>query len=339
MMAVEAKSADRLHHLYALAETLPEARRGVTAAFGWVERDQLRGIVSALLASPNAFLRLLGLTACAMHRVDPGQARDAALEGPVPALRNRALRTAGELGRRELIPTCLEMLKSDDPETRFWAAWSAVLLGNRGRALERLGEIGSSPGPFQARAFRLSLQAMQAGDVHLALRRLSGNPDDLRSLIQGSGIAGDPVYLPWLIGQMSDPQTARLAGEAFSVMTGLDLAYLDLDRKPPEAGGAGPTDDPDDSRVGIDLDDGLPWPDAGKISQWWQGNGARFVQGSRYFLGAPVTRESCVRAMKEGFQRQRILAAHYLCLMEPGSTLFEWRAPAPRQQRVLAAMA
>jgi hypothetical protein len=37
-------------------------------------------------------------------------------------------------------------------------------------------------------------------------------------------------------------------------------------------------------------------------------------------------------------QRQRILAAHYLCLLDPGTPLFNTSAPAWRQQRWLAKM-
>jgi uncharacterized protein (TIGR02270 family) len=337
--AIESRSTVRLNHLYALAEAVPEIRRGLTSAFGWVEQDQLRGIVAGLLAAPNPFLRTLGMAACAMHRIDPGQVRDAALEAPSSALRARALRACGELGRRELLPSCLGMLNAEDPESRFWSAWSAVLLGNRGPALDALREIGSVPGARRARALRLALQALEPNEAQSWLRQLAQDPEQLRFSIQGAGIAGESKYAPWLIQHMTDKKTARLAGEAFSMITGLDLAYLDLEVKPPEEGSsAGPNDDPADPNVEMDVDDGLPWPDPERISRWWESNGSRFEPGTRYFLGAPVTRENCVRALKEGFQRQRLLAAHYLCLLEPGTVLFEWRAPAFRQQRLLAAM-
>jgi uncharacterized protein (TIGR02270 family) len=337
--AIEGKSTKRLNHLYALAEALPETQSGLVSAFGWVEQEQLRGIVSGLLASPNGFLRRVGLAACAIHRVDPGKARDLALEAPASALRARALRAAGELGRRDLLPTCLSMLKAEDPESRFWAAWSAVLLGNRSAALDALKTTGEISGPFRSRALRLSLLAMEQEEARAWLRQLAKDPENMRWLIQGSGIAGDPAYVPWLIQHMTDKKIARLAGEAFSLITGLDLAYLDLEIKPPEGGSdAGPNDDPNDPNVAMDADDGLPWPDPDRIMRWWQANGSRFEPGTRYFLGAPVTRETALRALKEGFQRQRILAAHYLCLLEPGTVLFEWRAPAARQQRLLTSM-
>jgi uncharacterized protein (TIGR02270 family) len=336
--AIDSRSTERLNRLYALAEAVPEVQPGLLSAFGWVEQEQLRGIGSGLLASPNAFLRHLGIAACAMHRLDPGHARDAALDASGPVLRARALRTAGELGRCELLPSCMAMLSAEEPESRFWAAWCAVLLGNRTAGLDALKLIGEGPGPFRARAFRLAVQAMDQEESRQWLRQLAQDPENLRWLIQGSGIAGDSLYVPWLIGHMNDKKTARLAGEAFSLITGLDLAYLDLDRKPPEGGAGGPNDDPNDPNVDMDEDDGLPWPDPERIQRWWDANGSRFAPGTRYFLGATLARENCLRALKEGFQRQRILAAQYLCLLVPGTTLFEWRAPAHRQQRLLANM-
>jgi uncharacterized protein (TIGR02270 family) len=338
--AVETGSTDRLKRLYSLGEAIHEAQDGLISALGWLEKDRLRGIVSGLLASPSPYLRLLGFSACSIHRVDPGRARDAAIEDPAAAsaLRSRALRAAGELGRLELSSACLGMLHADEADCRFWAAWSAVLLGNKAAGLESLRTIGESAGPFRRPALRLSIQAADQADAQRLLQKLAPDPANLRWLIQGSGIAGDPTYVPWLIGHMNDNKTARLAGEAFSLITGLDLAYLDLDRKPPGDPGAGPNDDPEDSNVEMGEDDGLPWPDPGRIENWWRANGGRFSPGTRYFSGGAVTRENCLRVLKEGYQRQRILAAHYLCLLEPGRTLFEWRAPAFRQERLLAGM-
>jgi uncharacterized protein (TIGR02270 family) len=83
-------------------------------------------------------------------------------------------------------------------------------------------------------------------------------------------------------------------------------------------------------------DDGLPWPDPERIGCWWDANQARFQPGRRYFMGVPVTREHCIDVLRNGYQRQRILAAHYLCLLNPGTPLFNTSAPAWRQLRLLA---
>ena len=170
------------------------------------------------------------------------------------------------------------------------------------------------------------------------LQKLASDPAQVRLLIEGSGIVGDPAYVPWLVKHMTDDKKARVAGEAFTLITGADLALLDLERKPPEEFESGPNDDPNDTNVAMEDDDGLPWPDAEKIDAWWASNGSRFQNGVRYFMGAPVTREHCIDVLKNGYQRQRILAAHYLCLLEPGTPLFNTSAPAWRQQRWLAKM-
>ena len=42
-------------------------------------------------------------------------------------------------------------------------------------------------------------------------------------------IDGDPAHVPWLIDQMHQEKLARIAGEAFSMITGVDIDLLDLD--------------------------------------------------------------------------------------------------------------
>ena len=45
-----------------------------------------------------------------------------------------------------------------------------------------------------------------------------------------AGAIGDPEFIPWLIDQMKILPLARPAGEAFTLITGVDLAYRDLER-------------------------------------------------------------------------------------------------------------
>ncbi len=70
----------------------------------------------------------------------------------------------------------------------------------------------------------------------------------------------------------------------------------------------------------------------------WATNASRFEPGTRYFMGVPVTRDHCIDVLKNGYQRQRILAANYRCLFEPGTPLFNTSAPAWHQQKLLAQM-
>jgi uncharacterized protein (TIGR02270 family) len=181
----------------------------------------------------------------------------------------------------------------------------------------------------------LVLMASGVDAGHALLQQLAADQGRQRAVIKGSGYVGDAKYVPWLISRMSDDKFARLAGEAFSMITGLDLAWFDLERKPPEEFESGPNDDVENDDVGMDEDDGLPWPDQARVQAWWDQHGSRFTSGVRHFMGAPPSRGHCIDVLKNGFQRQRIAAAYHLCLLNPGTPLFEWRAPAWRQQREL----
>jgi uncharacterized protein (TIGR02270 family) len=338
ILALEARGVRRIDALLSLAEATPALQSGLIAAFGWISASFLQGTVKELLNATSPFRRRVGIACCVMHGVDPGQALDVAISDSDPVLKARAVRAAGELGRSDLHPICERTLHDQDAGCRFASARSAVLFGNRGVALEALTRISMEPGANRAQAFRLMLQAMSLGASHGVLQQLGGDPQQLRWLIQGSGIAGDSKYVPWLIGHMANEKMARLAGEAFSLIAGVDLGQSGLEGKQPEGFESGPNDDPDDPNVDMDPDDGLPWPDPKKIKAWWAANGSRFQAGTRYFMGAPVTREHCIEVLKNGYQRQRILSAHYLCLLEPGTPLFNTSAPAWRQQRLLAKM-
>jgi len=336
--AIMEKDERRLDKLFALVGAVPKAQPGLISAFGWVSAPYLEGTVATLLASMEPFRRQTGITACVMHRVDPGVALTQSLTHPEPSLRARILRAAGELGRRDLLASCLDVLEDEDAGARFWAAWSAVLLGNRKKALKVLESFVLLPNAYRERALRLLLKALDLPSAQQLLKTVAQDANK-RLVIQGAGIAGDPYYIPWLIKQMEDLKLTRVAGESFSFITGLDLAYLDLERKPPEGVEFGPNDNAEDDNVAMGEDDSLPWPDPGKIQVWWDANKSRFTNGVRYFMGERVTREHCIHVLKEGYQRQRIAAAEYLCLLDPGTQLFPTSAPAWRQQRWLAKMA
>ena len=170
------------------------------------------------------------------------------------------------------------------------------------------------------------------------LGRLHGvDAEPGQDVVLGSGISGDPRYVPWLIRQLGNRHLARLAAEAISLISGLDIRR-EAGEAPPDDADVPSDADSKRSNTEIRLDEGLPWPDHQKVEQWWVANGSRFQPGQRYFLGEQVTWEHCVEVLKSGYQRQRILAAQHLCLLGPGTPLFNTSAPAWRQQRLLAQM-
>lgn len=326
------KRLDRLEQLMAMVCAVPAARAGLVSAFGWLEPRQLQNIVANLLRSSDVDTRVTGIAACASHRVDPGLRR--LLEDPHPLVRARALRTAGELGLREWLPVCTAAIRDEAAACQLWGARSAVLLGDRQSALDWLASFVSTD--QQAPVFDLVLSALPLHPGHELLRSLGTNPANPGWQLRGSGLVGDAAYVPWLLRKMHEPQAARRAAEAFASITGADLIRHNLEGQSPADFPSGPDDDPSHDDVLMDADDHLPWPDVPRIEDWWARNSARFRSGQRYFVGAAITREHCTEVLKTGNQRQRMLAALHLCLLEPGSVLFEWRAPAWRQTQALA---
>ena len=336
--AIEGRDPAGLDRVIALVQALPDSPSGLMSAFGWVSAASLRGITSALLASPDPFRRRIGIAACAMHGVDPGDALVAAAGDDEAALRARALRAMASSGRVEHLAACVRALADVDAHCAFEAARAAVLLGERQHAPSVLHRLASTAGPWRAAALGLLLRLSEAAEAHAALKPLSQQPADARLLIRGMGMAGDARYVPWLIQQMQDAKLARLAGESFSLITGLDLAGLNLDGARPDTPEGGPSDDPDAGDVAMDEDEGLPWPGAGKIGAWWQAHGQRLAEGVRLFMGEPPSVAHCRPVLRTGFQRQRTAAAEWLCLLQPGTPLFNTAAPAWRQQRWLTQM-
>jgi uncharacterized protein (TIGR02270 family) len=335
VQALTTQDAAGLAQLLALAEALPDAKRGLLSAFGWVSPQHLRGVTKGLLDAPGAFAREVGIAACAMHGVSPADTLQQWATDESPTLRSRALRYLGEAGIAAGLDACLGALADEDPACRFQAARSAALLGERQRSVAALTSLASAPGPCQPLALLFLMRFIAPTDAHRLLQPLAQQPAQVRLLIRAAGAGGNPHYVPWLLKQMEDPKLARLAGESFSLITGLDLAHLDFDvRNPPEPA-VGPNDDPSDEQVALDEDESLPYPDAARLGAWWALHGTGFEPGQRYLLGESPTPGHCLEALNTAFQRQRAAAAETLSLLQPGHVLFNIAAPSWRQQQLL----
>ena len=316
----------------------PDIVKGLVSALGWVDPRYLTGLVKVLLADKAPLRQALGTAACDVHRRDPGSLLERLITSPSSTVRARAIRTAGDLGRRDALPLLLEALGDAKREPRYWAARSGVLLGDRQRALEYLTDCAMKPGPRQLASFTLALQALDLGRGQELLQGATSPAGRDRLRVIGAGITGNTHYVPWLIEQMATLDLARIAGEAFVRITGADFDQAQLEAMPAEDFEEGPTEDPDSEDVDVPEDIALPWPNSRKVGEWWTVNRSRFAENVRYFMGAAVAGEHCANVLKTGSQRLRIQAAHYLSLLAPGTPLFNTSAPAPRQRALLAAV-
>lgn len=334
VLAFETADAKVLSRLSTHLRSALETERGYLMALGWLDWERISPWIERMFAAPEPLFRRLGLAACGMHRHDPGPALLIGLSDTDPSVLARAARTAGELRRRDLLPAIRAHRLHENAATRFWANWATAQMGDE-QALEPLRRFAEQPGEFQYRALCVLL-AWQEREPSIAwIRQWVQDPRDRRIGIQALGLLGDPVCVPWLIQQMSDLPYARVAGEAFSQITGADLALLDLELQALPDFDAGPNDNPEDPNVAMDPDENLPWPDPQSITHWWQAHGGDFQAGVGYVLGQPQSESSFQQALARGQQRQRIAAACGIARYRPTEVLFPTSAPAWRQKRLL----
>jgi len=346
--AIEQGDSALLQRLLALCTEVPDAVRALSSALGWVSASALRGLIVPLLGSPDPRWVGLGLSACVMHRVDPGPALTSAVQHADAQVRAQGWWAAGKLGKRELAELAQQALTSAasasaGPRVDQRAAARALTLWGMGHTEAVRQTMLSVPADALLPcwdAHRLAIMAAPLEWGREQVRALNAqaesSPVHKRRMMRLAGCLGDLQIMPWLIHHMADEAWARLAGESFSVLTGVELDKHHLHRPLVALHESGTGGGAQDDDVALHEDDDLPWPDQAKVQAWWQANAARFVVGQRYFAGEPLSPGHMMRILQTAGQRQRIMAADYLCLLRPGSKLFAAAAPAWRQSRWLA---
>lgn len=317
----------------ALAEVVEAARaggpgawRGLVSALAWGGDAAAAGPwLDRLSGSGEGDARAAATAARACLRAFGRGALERSLADPAPAVRARALRAVGEMGRVDLGESLGRALSGGEAECRYWAAWASTLLGRRHAVPVLLAEAGPAGGSLAEGAVDLVARAsgVEAG---AGLCRRLASEGRVRLALVAARALGDPTQVPWLLEAMAGADHARLAGEAFSTLAGVDLVEEGLEGGAPPGHASGPTDDPDDDDVSMDDDGDLPWPDPAKTRRWWERHRGDFADGRRYVLGEPLSAPALQSALRSGSQRQRAGAALDLALLGPGSPLVEVRA-------------
>jgi uncharacterized protein (TIGR02270 family) len=349
VLALESRDPAWLDRILTMSELEPAMVEPIVAGFGYVDKEKLTGIVASLLESFSARRREIGLGACAEHRVATASMIDAQIswaqrEGH-PHLIAQSLQLAGTAGVSDGLRKCSEHFTHDDAGVSVSAACAAALLGERKASLPLLAKAAQAAGPHQDEAALLLLRCADAKACKALLQALASRaqaqtakPQDKRALLLAVGYSGDVSFVSWLLTAMEHPATARLAGAAFALITGADLAWLDLDRPTPADAEPGPNDDPKDDNVAMDEDSGAAWPDAAKVRDWWVKNEGRFPKGQRLLCGQPQSAKAALDVLRDGFQNQRRVAAYDLALLHPGRPLFHWYEPTWRQAAKMDAL-
>ncbi|MBI3560404.1 MAG: TIGR02270 family protein [Gammaproteobacteria bacterium] len=309
--------------------TSPDTQRGLISALGWLPASLAMPWIEKFLNGKDMRHKYLGVAASSVRRYDPGEIlttivkrEDCQQHAPLFA---RALRLIGELRRQDLMPVVMMAIASNQPIIKFWASWAAVVLGHS-KAIEHLRPYVMQPGPLQLRAIQLVFRVLPVEQARTWVSDMAKDKALERGVITATGVLGDPHAVNWLIAKMRDPKVARLAGEAFSVITGVDLERQQVLGRAPAGVEFGPTEDPDDPNVSLDPDEDLPWPEVEKVAALWRSHGPHFIVGRRYFLGQPLSVEHLRATLAAGYQRQRHAAALELALVDSHQRLVNTQA-------------
>jgi uncharacterized protein (TIGR02270 family) len=346
IVALRGRVVDVFDQLLARLESEPDLLSPLASALTWLDYGEVRAHLERMFAAPPSPLLQLGLVAAVAHRVDPGRALARAVVAEAPVLRASALKAVGCLAVKDLRPKLRAALGDEDATCRFWAAWSALRLGDRD-AIPVLGRFAADRGAFARPACDMALRALDPDQAVHAQQRLQSSAGNERLAIAAAGIIGDPTLATWLLESMESPLLARRAGEAFCLMTGCDLRRDDLDaERPPgvvatkaasepvsdaEEEKAQSPPDADVAAVEDEADDELAWPDTARLRTWWEQRRQAFVPGIRYVAGLPIRPAEMSQVLGTGNQQQRAAAALELALLHPEAPLLDVTAPAHRQ--------
>lgn len=295
------------------------------AAAAWCAPDLLAARMRDWIGGTDPMATWIALDVCGTRRVDPKGHLKPLLAHRDARVAARAMRLAAELGRADLAADLGRMTGTDDPTLRFWAAWAAALLGDRRAAPPMLAETVAAQTPPAIARMTAELFPLVLDDrsTRAAIARLMSQSLTERWGLVATAAFGAPDTLDWLLRQMNDPTSARIAGAAFCQITGarLSAGSLELETFPDDPADPVVESCPQESFIEAKL----YWPDPEKLSHWLAANRGRFAPQTRTLLGvAAWTIQPPVEAIATYQLDQRAVALE-LATRSPDAPLPNWR--------------
>ena len=339
VFAIGNKDFNQLDQVFEVAGDDAVLLDAIADAFVWSDFEMVKQPLNKLLQLDIDEKIYVALTALSEFRCDLIKYEKyiiKALESDNILLQQRALTIIGIIDMPACQPYLVNAMKSDDENIAFLANRSATRFGNA-EGLERLKTFVTHPVFGEQALLYIILQKDMENTVEM-LRNLYKDDSTQRLSILGLGYIGKTNSIPSLIQLMDNPELSRIAGYAFSMITGVNLETAGLVADKPDGVDAGPTEDPEDDNVESDQDEDLPWPDSEKIRHWWSQteNHSQYSSSERYLCGKTMSKKELKVALKEGDQCLRIFAASCLGAYERDKPMFNVHSPAKYQIAVLS---
>jgi uncharacterized protein (TIGR02270 family) len=306
-------------HIQFLLNKITDAellKSGFLSACAWYDKTRVYPVLKRMIASGSEQHSDIAIAACALRRIDPGESLLLRLESKDTLPLPKVLRDIGESGLTIYQPQLRAFLGHGQLHIQFWAARSLVLMGDRGQAFQFLCDIAeNAQHSWQGRALMLVMRILPFDQALQLVSQVHKSGSQPRfEIIAACSELGAIETMDWLIQQMAVPDTAMIAGEAFTRITGLDLKENALHtERTPENNTSVNTENTESDQ---------PLPDAEKVAQWWQTHQSEFKPGQRYLLGQPLDQTQLQYALNNGTQKIRHSAALELMLSGVHKRLF-----------------
>jgi uncharacterized protein (TIGR02270 family) len=258
--------------------------------------------------SKSDYAEISAIAIRAMGRLRDTKALDAVnaiimSQGVEPFVANEAWRTGLLLGSELVAPQCRQALQHNTE----MAGDALIILAING----------------DARDLPLLVDALREGKL-------------ARKAVMALGTLGVVGAIAPLIGCMADSELARLAGESFRRITGIDLERAGLGQEAAAEVAAAESEERDEDEDYVaDRDEGLPFPQPEKVQGFWSGEERGFSRESRYRYGRPIAGEVLADVLRRGALQERHNAALELAVLSPGRPLFESRAMSGLQMKMI----
>lgn len=335
MIAFRSRDMSKIKHIVEHAFCNEQTFEGSVSAIAWLPKQLNKEWLEKFLVSKDLNHKHLAIAVCSALRKNPSKVlfelferEDCVAHTPLLA---RMIRLVGELKLYAFANHLQKHTAHALPEVQFWANWSLVMLGEHKQVLNLIPFIQQQT-PFQHQAIEMAFKILPIANSRAWISQHVQKPEMLRVIIRSTGVLGDTHAIPWLIEKMKNFETAKIAGEAFTLITGIDLERYELSIDPPKVIALVPNDENDDANTDLDEDENLPFPDVNKINHTWLHYRDRYKPETRYIMGIDVTENNpdtvskLNNMLKQANQRQRASIALTLALLDPQSPFVNVKA-------------
>jgi uncharacterized protein (TIGR02270 family) len=223
-----------------------------------------------------------------------------------------------------------DALESSDAAVRDAAIEIGLMHGmqsawNTARNIVKSGALGNGTA-----LFALAMSG-ETSDLNYLLSALS-NEEHRAVALFAIGFSGCAQAAQACLEYINDSKMARIAGEAFSAITGLQIQDEFCQEEEPKSTKLIALEDDD---LDADLVPGpemnLPIPNTAGVEQWWNKNRKRFDPALRYINGLPLNGSALIDAFRSATMRRRRALAFEIAVRSRGEMQIETRTWAKHQ--------